>query len=448
MGIERLKDDKTFTICVGHQLCLLGGPSFIWVKLLQLCKMARSLNENQSEFHFVPVFWMASEDHDIREISSVTLGGKDFVWHTSQQGAAGSLSVSGIEDVIRDIALSFPHLEGSGMLEVLRQSYQCNTLAQAYRRMIHLLAGHLGVVVVDGNDPMLKSMFLSTMWKEIESAFCSESMKLRIEEMKSWGHQNVVAPRDCCLFYLQPNYRSRIVRQSNHSFKTADGKQSWSKEEILAEAKSFPERFSPNVLLRPLYQESILPNVLYLAGPAELTYWLQLKDTFAAADVSFPLLHLRSGLTIIPPGLLKHMRKWNLSLPLLSESTDVVLNAIIRIDTDTLATEEEVIRRTWQTIMEKALAADVTLKASAEAELQRALNSIRSIEGKMIRAEKRKNDELSRAVIKLKDVLFPKGNYQERVEGLLHFEPVEIKLFETLMHHIDPWDSSMMVIGG
>ncbi|MFM7106234.1 MAG: bacillithiol biosynthesis cysteine-adding enzyme BshC, partial [Flavobacteriales bacterium] len=444
--IATLLQPNTFTICLGHQLCLLGGPSFIWVKLTQLCRLAHSVNEKQSNIHVVPIFWLASEDHDIAEISSVSLFGKDFIWSSSEQGPTGKLSTTGIHEIIEDIRASCPEVSNSQTLEIIHEAYSCDNLANAWRRLIHRIAGHLGIVVIDGNHPTFKSIFSEIVVRELEHEFMFSSMQNRLEEFKNLGFEIPVNPRECCLFYLRKGYRGRIIRKANGSFATADGLYQWSQTEILNEARVSPENFSPNVLMRPLYQESILPNLLYLAGPSELNYWLQLKPCFEEAKVDFPLLHLRSGLTLLSHSTQKLMLKWDLTLPQLMQHSDVIMNRLIRKNGNFLHEELKMIEETWSGVMEKATDTDVTLKAAAEAELHRIRESIQRIEGKMIKVEKRKNSELSLAIAKLQENLFPGAKYQERVEGMIHFQPVEKRILERLMQQMNPWASEMILV--
>jgi len=445
-GIHKLLNPNTFTVCTGHQLCLLGGPSFIWVKLTQLCRLAQSVNDNQSDIHVVPVFWLASEDHDIAEISKISLGGREFVWSSSEQGPTGKLRPTGIEKIMEDIQTSFPQLLNSQTLNEIREAYGCDDLAGAWRRLIHRVAGHLGIVVIDGNNPSFKSCFSDIIIQELEDGFMHRTMQTQLEAFKHNGFDIPVNPRECCLFYMRDGYRSRIVRKENDSFETAEGLYRWSLMEIVHEAKTSPENFSPNVLMRPLYQECILPNLLYLAGPSELSYWLQLKPCFDVVKMDFPLLHLRSGLTMISNSDQKGMLKWNLTLPQLMHPSDVILNQLIRRNSNLLFEEMKMIEELWARVVSKASKTDITLKASAEAELKRVSESIQRIEGKMMKAEKRKNSELSSAISKLKESLFPGAKYQERGEGMLIFHPVESRLLDRLMRQINPWASEMILM--
>jgi len=445
-NLNALLDPNTYTICTGHQLCLLGGPAFIWFKLTQLCSLARSVNENQNEFHIVPVFWLASEDHDIAEISNISMDGNNYTWSTNDLGATGRLSTKGIDKIIEELQLSFPELMHSKTIEWIRDSYSCDYLAGAWRRLIHGLAGHLGIVVMDGNHRSFKAQFSEIMAREIDQGFMFHSMQKQLHEFKNYGFDIPVNPRECCLFYLQSGLRSRIVRNANDTFQTVDGLRTWTREEILNEASVNPENFSPNVLMRPLYQECILPNLLYLAGPSELNYWLQLKPCFDEVKMDFPLLHLRSGITLISQKTQKLLLKSKLTLPELMENSDVILNRLMRKNNRFLADDLRMIEEKWSDIIAKAKDADTTLKAAAEAELQRVRMGIQRLEAKMIKAEKRKNSELAIAISQLKGVLFPGGKYQERNEGIIHLLPVENGLLERMMEHMNPWISEMILM--
>ncbi|MBK7752429.1 MAG: bacillithiol biosynthesis cysteine-adding enzyme BshC [Flavobacteriales bacterium] len=262
--LQRLAEPDTYTVTTGHQLCLFGGPLFVLFKILNTVRLARELSTPQRTV--VPVFWMASEDHDLAEVDHVFLRGTLVHWPAGATGAVGRIPLSMIDEVVsRAIALLG---DGSGAAEIagiLRSAYQDGkTLAQATRIFIDGLFGRFGVVVVDGDDPTLKRLFAPLMQEELLNEVVARSVHYAEQQMPVEYAPQAHA-REVNLFHLSPGRRARLVREGD-GFRAMDGGPAFSTQELLDHLERSPEAFSPNVLLRPLYQESVLPNTAYVGG--------------------------------------------------------------------------------------------------------------------------------------------------------------------------------------
>jgi len=218
---------------------------------------------------------MATEDHDKAEISSVHVFGKELVWETNQEGAVGRFSTDDLQQYIESVEAlkgSLPH--GDSIMEIFKKAYAPGkTLANATREWVHSFFSDFGLVIIDGDDPELKRLFRQVMETEILHSPTEKIVIDRNAELEKGGLNAQVHPREINLFYLSANNRKRIVKTAD-GFAEHEGTMHWTQESIMAEIGAHPERFSPNVLLRPLYQEIILPNLAYVgASQSRLCWW-------------------------------------------------------------------------------------------------------------------------------------------------------------------------------
>jgi bacillithiol biosynthesis cysteine-adding enzyme BshC len=278
-NISLLKNENAFTVTTGHQLCLFTGPLYFVYKILHTIKLAEDLKKKFPENDFVPVYWMASEDHDFEEISSVSIFGKSLKWNSQSKGAVGKLQLqeqSQSEDhSLMAVLLELKSILGESdkALEIfylLEKCYSQKNLSEATRMLVDHLMGEYGIVIIDADEKELKKEFIPVFIKEIEEEFVFPAVTESSEILTKQGLKAQVTPREINIFYLAENSRERIIRD-NEVYVTADYSRNWDKEALLEEIKTNPERFSPNVLMRAMYQESILPNIVYLGGGGEIS---------------------------------------------------------------------------------------------------------------------------------------------------------------------------------
>ncbi|HEX9825521.1 MAG TPA: bacillithiol biosynthesis cysteine-adding enzyme BshC, partial [Flavobacteriaceae bacterium] len=301
-NIESLKLENTFTVTTGHQLNVFTGPLYFLYKIISTINLCKQLKATYPENNFVPIYWMATEDHDFDEINYFNFGDKKIQWTRSSSGAVGALDLQGLDEVFKVFSNQLDHsIHAENLRELFRTSYlkHCN-LAEATRFMANELFKDYGLVILDGNVKDLKRLFIPYMEDELVN---QTSYKLVSETNQhlnglSSNYKIQVNPREINLFYLTENLRERIVERDGR-YSVNGTKISWNKSELLKELHEFPERFSPNVILRPLYEEVVLPNLCYIGGGGELAYWLQLKSNFEANKVTFPMLLLRNSAVLV-----------------------------------------------------------------------------------------------------------------------------------------------------
>ena len=325
--------------------------------------------------------------------------------------------------------------------ELLRACYAPDhTLAQATRLFVNALFGRFGLVILDGDDPELKRLFAPVLREELLNQVAERSVRYANDRLE--GHYGVQAhAREINLFHLRPGHRSRIVLKADH-FQVLDNGPRWSLEEMLAEVDRNPQDFSPNVILRPVYQEVVLPNIAYVGGGGEIAYWMQLRWLFQALQVPMPVVLLRTSAAAIG---IKHLRQWEalgLSVADLFEPLEEVRTRVARTRSS-FPVDVEAERRDlnvfYDALMERAAKVDVTLKGAVDARRTRALRGLEQVGKALVRAAKRQQEVDLRQLDTVHAALFPSGSLQERRENILPTLATRGVLeLDRLMNELDP----------
>ncbi|MCC5920201.1 MAG: bacillithiol biosynthesis cysteine-adding enzyme BshC [Cyclobacteriaceae bacterium] len=439
-SIKSLLNSNTFTITTGHQLNIFSGPLYFIYKIVTVIKAAEKLNSQQEDQHFVPVYWMASEDHDLDEIRSFFLFGNTYAWEREQEGAVGRMDCSGFEKIFEALPESLP---------LFQEAYQAtNSLAEATRYFVHELFKEYGLIIVDADDGALKSAFIPHMEHELfESGFADE-VRQQTEKLEQAGYKSQIHARDINLFYLSKKSRERIVKIDNR-FETVDQSLKWSEDELREELKKNPQAFSPNVVLRPLYQEVILPNVAYCGGPAEVAYWLQLKPIFDRQRVNFPVLLPRNFALVLNKANQKKLEKTALSVKDLFLGDEDLKVKIVKEFSEHevgLGQEMDELQKFWDQLREKINLIDGSLDGFVGAEGNKVQKSLQNIEKRLKKAEEKKQETRINQVASLKSKLFPSGVLQERKENFLNFYINDPKFINRVYNSLDPFHFEFYVL--
>lgn len=439
-NIKLLKDKNTFTITTGHQLNVFTGPLYFIYKIVTVVNICKKLKAQYPSNNFVPVYWMASEDHDYDEIKSFRLYGKKYSWNTEQSGAVGRFKTEGFKELLSLLP---------GETKIFEDAYlKHDTLADAVRYYVNALFESEGVVVVDADDRSLKSLFQQVMKEDIFDNVTNQKVDETNASLKKNGYEAKVLCRDINFFYLDNSIRSRIEKKGD-TYSVVDSDITFTKKELEIIINDEPEKLSPNVILRPLYQETILPNLAYIGGPAEIVYWLQLKGVFDHFKTPFPMLMPRNFGLVIESNVIKKFDKTGLTIEDLFQDKNFLFNHwILKNTKHNLTTGEEATQADsmFNSLRQRAGDVDKTLEQFISAERQRALNSLEKIEKKMLRAEKRVQKEKLGQVEAVKDLLFPNGNLQERTDNFLNFYQGDKDFINRLITSFDPFDFQMHVL--
>lgn len=439
-NIASLAGTKTFTVTTGHQLNIFTGPLYFIYKIITAINACRKLKEAYPEFDFVPVYWMASEDHDYDEIKYFRLYGKKYTWETSQQGAVGRFSTADLVPLLEQVP---------GDISIFKDAYtKHKTLAGAVRHYVNALFGQYGLVVVDADDAALKGTFRPVVEEDIFSHATVGMVNESNKRLAALGYKTQVHCRDINFFYLVDNIRGRIEKRNGH-YAVVDTSLQFSEAELRKLIAAHPERFSPNVILRPLYQETILPNLAYIGGPSEVVYWLQLKNVFEHFHVPFPMLMPRNFAMVMDHTIQRKLEKTGLSVEQLFQEKNFLFNHwTLHHSRNNLTVGEErtTIREIYHQLAKRAEAVDKSLRPFTAAEGTRVLNSLEKIERKLLRAEKRRHADKLRQIEAIKDTLFPNGSLQERVDNFLNFYQQDKAFISKLVALLDPFDYQFNIL--
>ena len=417
-NIQNLKNENCFTVTTGHQLNLFTGPLYFIYKIVSAINLAKDLKEKYPENDFVPVYWMATEDHDFEEVNHFNLFKKRYQLSNSKNGAVGHLKLEGVEELLAELKEDLGDRSGvEEILALFSKFYKSlNTYTEAIKGIVNELFGKYGLVIVDGDDKALKSLFVDEFKSELLNQTNHQIINTTSEKLKELGFKAQVTPREINIFYLVNGVRERIVFEGD-LYKVLNTAIQFSETEILKELENNPERFSPNAPMRCMYQEKILPNLAYIGGGGELAYWFQLKDMFDANKVSYPILMLRNSVLFVDKGSAKRVAKLGLEVIDLFTETETLIKSYLKNGSDIvleLHEEEKSIETIFNAIVRKSEMIDGSLSPMIKAELQKSLKSIKNIENRLIKAEKKKEEVGVNQIKNLKEKLFPNNSLQER----------------------------------
>lgn len=420
--IAALLSPNTFTITAAHQPVLFTGPLFNIYKISSAINLAKQLKGEYPEFNFVPVFWMGSEDHDMDELNNTTVSGKRYEWSAGTSGAVGRLNTSVLQQALEEVKVAVGENEAVKIIE--EAAAKCDTIAQFTQYVINEVFKAHGLVVINQDDAALKALFKSVIADEVFNNRATKILAENIAYIEQ--HYKVQAkPRDINFFHLGEQYRERVIWDENKASYVVNNQPiSFTKEELQQEIDTHPENFSPNVFFRPLYQEMVLPNIAFVGGAGELSYWLELKPLFEHYQVSFPVLVMRSMAAIVAPSAITKLQKLDMQLQQFFKDADLLVNEYIKQQAGSatsLAEQRALVENMYEAISQKAEAVDSTLVQSVAAEKQKALTVLDNLEGKMLKAEKRKQETSVNQIRAVHGSLFPNGSLQERVENFIPF---------------------------
>lgn len=422
--LERIGTEGVFTITTAHQPNLFTGPAYLIYKIAGTIALARDL-EAEGLGEFVPVYWMGAEDHDFDELNHTYVFGKRIEWQTQQTGAVGRMLLDDLTEP-RNQLLEILGKEGhAGELTALIEACYVPgiTVAEATRRFIDQLFGGYGLVVVDGDDANLKAQFGNQMQLELTEK-ASEALVLQAaKELEKAGYKAQIYPREINLFWLEPGIRERIVA-TNNGYALAHGGKTWTAAEMLDAVKKSPACFSPNVVLRPLYQEHILPNVAFIGGGAEVAYWNLLPKVFEKYQVPFPVIMLRTSAMVVDKGSLSRQQKLGLNTLQLFEETEQIIRDFIAAHESglfTLQAESANMQAIFDALANRVEQVDTTLKAAVLAEAKKLHGSLEGLQARVIKAQKQKHETEVNQIRALKAKLFPENHLQERHDSFMNF---------------------------
>ncbi|MGL1887035.1 MAG: bacillithiol biosynthesis cysteine-adding enzyme BshC [Reichenbachiella sp.] len=439
-AFSAMADEKTFTVTTGHQLNIFSGPLYFIYKIVTAINACKELKKQYPEYEFVPVYWMASEDHDFEEISYFNLFGKKYQWECEDKGGVGRLSTASLTSLLDELPEK---------VELFEKAYRDHgNLADAVRCYVNDLFGEEGLIVIDADDDRLKGLFASVIKDDVLNHTANALVEQSNEALNELGYKPQIFPREINFFYLDEGIRERIVKEEG-VYKVNNTEMTFSESEILELIDSNPEKFSPNVVMRPLYEEVILPNLAYIGGPAEMVYWLQLVKVFDNYEVPMPILLPRNFALYINKGTQKKLDKFAWSDEELFKTTsDLQADFVNQHGSSevSLNGEYDELRKVFDTLAEKAGIVDGSLKGFIAAEHSKAVKSIDNIGKRLKKSEEQKHEVSLTQIAAVKEKLFPKGGLQERHDNLLNFYINNPNFIKELLGSLDAFALKMHVL--
>ena len=443
-NIQSLLQENTFTVTTGHQLCLFTGPLYFIYKIITTINLSEQLKSAYPDYNFVPVYWMASEDHDFEEINHVHLFGEKLIWEQPQQGAVGVISPASLKPVLEDLkGVLGDSKEAKELIDLFENAYlNHDDLSGATAYIVNHLFSKYGLVVLDARTKSLKKEAIQLIKQDV----LQQENYPRIQEVnKDLGRAQAFV-RPINFFYLQMGSRKRIEKQGAH-YKVLNSDLTFTKSELELEIETFPERFSPNVLLRPLFKELLLPNLAMIGGGAEVNYWMQLKSTFEANAIVFPILLLRNSALVISKITSKKMEKLGYTPLNFFSSEEELHHAFIQRNKEGdigVEAEKKQLESIFDSLVNRVQ--DKGLHTSILAEKKKQLKSLAKMEQKLRKAEKMKHQTSLNQISKVKEKLFPNHTLQERYDNMI---PLYLHYGSSFIHLVknefDPFDQKFTI---
>lgn len=448
--IEALRESDTFTVTTAHQPSLLLGPLYFIYKAISTINLAASIQQATGK-HIVPVFVLGSEDHDLEELNHIRLFNKELRWEPGLSGPVGRMPASSVVPVLEELNGILGNNEHAQVLrQKIEEAYtKAGTFAEATQRLLHACLGKYGLVVFNMNHPDLKRLFIPVMEDELVRQSSHELVNRTIDQLNDLGFKTQANPRDINLFYMTPGRRDRIVLEGD-TYRVLNTDITFSRQSILAELQAHPEKFSPNVVLRPLYQEQILPNLAYIGGGGELAYWLERRTQFEFFNIPYPILVRRCSVLWFDKDSIKRSLKFGFPATRYFEDTDALIRSYVETQADAevnLVEELDLLHQIYDRIALKAQAIDPTLEKAVRADEVKTTGHLQQWESRLVRAEKQKHEVALNQLRNLKEKLFPGNSLQERTDN---FIPYYLKngegFFQALMEHLDPLEQGFVLL--
>jgi bacillithiol biosynthesis cysteine-adding enzyme BshC len=430
-----LSDPGTVAVVTGQQAGVFGGPLFTLLKAVTAIQLARRASHEHG-VAAVPIFWIDAEDHDWAEIRGATVLDQEFQPRTialADLDGAGERPIASltlddrVEASVQELLDALAPTDFTAWIaEVARATYREGTgMADAFARWIERILGPHGLIVYDSTDKAAKPLAAPVFARELDEPGRTASLAAdAADAFAARGHAPQVVPqRDgVSLFYVNGT-RQPIRRERDHY---VVGDRPVALDTLANEARTDPSRFSPNVLLRPIVQDTLFPTICYVAGPSELAYLGQLRGVYERFGVPMPLIHPRASATLLDGAAARFLAKHAVPLEQLQARDEVALNRLLEAQlpvelNESLRDADAALHTALQRVIDAMPSLDPTLAGAAKTTLGRIEHDLRTLQNKVIQAAKRRDDTLRRQFTRTQAQIFPLGKPQERVLTMVFF---------------------------
>lgn len=453
-NIKKLTDKKTLAIVTGQQLGLLGGPLYTFYKTITAIKLSRFLSERYSDYNFVPIFWLEADDHDFNEVRTVkiidegnnlvNIGYKEEIEEDDLRQSIGLINLeSSINDFFDKLNNVLKQTDfKTAIVDRLKSIYkEGRSFKEAFRELIFDYFDEYGLVMFDPQDSDVKNLLKPVFKKEITD-FREHTEKLvhvsaTLEEL--YHAQVKVKPVNLFLRVDEGRYSIEPVE---NEYRLRRKRKSFSQEQLLELLENEPDKFSPNVLLRPICQDYLLPTAFYVAGPSEISYFAQLKPLYEFYEIPQPIIYPRSSITILENSIANSLDKNSVSINDIFINVESVKKKIINSVEESSVDEmfegiTNQIEGTFDQLKEKLIDLDKTIADSSNRYRDKILNNISELKSKAEKAQQKKYEVTLRQIDRAAVHLFPNTNLQEREINFIYFankygEEILKKIFDEL----------------
>lgn len=468
-NIELLKSDDTFTIVTGQQVGLYTGPLYTILKTISTIKLAQNLKERFPQFNFVPVFWLEAEDHDIEEANHIHILNKQnellYIGYEStetdeeESGRKNTVPVGSMK--LDEMINSINEQLRSGLLDtdfkekVMKLITDCYNEASDYKtafaKLMNAMFKNYGVVFIDPSDAEVKRLLIPVFERELRTSpkLCETIISTSAELEKHYDLQ--VKPKVINIFFLHNGNRLLIEPREGEKFALRNSKRRFENEELLNILQENPELFSPNVVLRPICQDYLLPTVAYVGGPGEISYFAQFKPVYQHYGITMPVIFPRASATIIEGKIAKFMSNFNVRLEDIFHHSFLVSKVVEKLSEvkveDEISKYLDEINKIFYDMKNMTVKVDQTLLNTVDNIKEKTKQSIEQFKAKLINSQARKSDTTTTQIDKVENNIYPNHNLQERVINITYFlNKYDDEFMKKLFREIDVMNFNHQVI--
>ena len=429
-----LGDPRSVAIVTGQQAGLFGGPLFTLLKALTAIQLAERVR-SEHQVPAVAVFWVDAEDHDWDEVKGCGILDRELAPRTVSTGnppGAGAGPVArvrldaAIDAALTELEAALPATEFTASLFAdLRRSYcQGAGMADAFSQWLERVFASRGLVVFDASDPAAKPLVANVFTREIEHGLTGRLASETGAALTACDYHAQVTPQDGSLALFHMGSDREPIRVTSDGFQVGD--RAHSKASLLEYVSQHPAEFSPNVLLRPLVQDTLFPTACYVAGPSELAYLGQLRRVYEAFSIPMPLIQQRATATIVDSNAMRFLSRQDVRVETLRAQDEAALNELLvaQLPPSVDASLQEAMRaieQRMEILAREVPQIDATLEGATRSTLGRMQDDLKKLQAKIVQAAKRKDETLRRQFRHAQAQVFPGGHSQERQVGFVYF---------------------------
>lgn len=437
-NIKKLSDKKTLAIITGQQLGILGGPLYTFYKIITTIKLSRFLAERYDDYNFVPVFWLEADDHDFNEVRAVkiidegnslsTIGYKEEIDEDDLKQSVGLINLdSSISDFFEKLSITLKETEFKAIiLEQLKGFYkEGKSFKSAFKELIFNYFDEYGLVIFNPQEDAVKMLLKPIFKKEITDFRIHTEQLVHVSATLEELYHAQVKVKPVNLFLRVDEGRYSIEPFENE-YRLRRKRKSFTQEQLLELLENEPDKFSPNVLLRPICQDFLFPTAFYVAGPSEISYLAQIKPLYELYNITQPLIYPRSSATILENSIANSLEKYSIEINDIFIDVENIKKKIINSAEESSVDEmfngiSNQVENSFDQLKEKLLDIDKTIADSSNRYRDKIISTINELKSKAEKAQQKKYEVTLRQIDRAAVHLFPNSNLQEREINFIYF---------------------------